>query len=179
MASQTDTRRSVIPYAPKGQNTNLEADPLDRAGSAILGLINQAADTTEADLQTTREAAEKLADQLRAAQARINQLEANVRYYQIGQIALRNGCIKFRRRSSKDFLELTVVAPLVGVHRHNTEIGSGHLVVQLVGGRNEYSLDHHNWVCGRDNREADLSWKLSMNPPGSSGRPCSGLLELL
>ena len=82
MTSQTDTRRSVIPYAPKGQNTNLEADPLDRAGSAILGLINQAADTTEADLQTAREAAEKLADQLRAAQARINQLEANVRYYQ-------------------------------------------------------------------------------------------------
>ena len=82
MTNQTEMRRSVIPYAPKGQNTNSEADQLDRAGSAILGLINQAADTTEADLQTAREAAEKFADQLRAAQARINQLEANVRYYQ-------------------------------------------------------------------------------------------------
>lgn len=61
---------------------NSEADQLDRAGSAILGLINQAADTTEADLQVAREAAEKLAGQLRAAQNRINQLEANVRYYQ-------------------------------------------------------------------------------------------------
>src|SRR6516165_1117725 len=76
----------------------------------------------------------------------------------IGQIALKNGCIKFRRRSSKDFLELTVVAPLVGVHRHNTEI-AGHLVVQLVGGRNEYSLDHHNWVCGRGDREVLSSWQ--------------------
>ena len=82
MTNQTEMRRSVIPYAPKGQNTNSEADQLDRAGSAILGLINRAADTTEADLQVAREAAEKLADQLRAAQNRINQLEANVRYYQ-------------------------------------------------------------------------------------------------
>jgi len=61
---------------------NSEADQLDRAGSAILGLINQAADITEAGLQVAREAAEKLADQLRAAQNRINQLEANIRYYQ-------------------------------------------------------------------------------------------------
>jgi hypothetical protein len=45
----------------------------------------------------------------------------------IGQIAPRNGCIKFRRRSSKDFLERTIVVPLVGAHRDNTEIGSGHL----------------------------------------------------
>jgi hypothetical protein len=64
MTSQTDMPRSVIPYAPKGQNMNSEPDQLDRAGSAILGLINQAADTTEADLQVAREAAEKLAHQL-------------------------------------------------------------------------------------------------------------------
>jgi DNA repair ATPase RecN len=82
MTSQTDMRRSVIPYASKVQYTSSEADQLDRVGSAILGLINQAADTTETDLQTAREAAEKLADRLRAAQNRINQLEANVRYYQ-------------------------------------------------------------------------------------------------
>jgi hypothetical protein len=62
-----DTSRSVIPYAPKAKNTNSEADQLDQAGSAILGLINRAADTTEADLQAAREAAQKLADQLRTA----------------------------------------------------------------------------------------------------------------
>ena len=72
----------VIPYAPKGQNTNSEVDQLDRAGSAIIGLIDRAANTTESDLHAAKEAAEKLADQLRAAQSRINQLEANLRYYQ-------------------------------------------------------------------------------------------------
>jgi predicted nucleic acid-binding Zn-ribbon protein len=45
-------------------------------------LVNRAARTAEADLQAAREVAEKLADQLRAAQSRINELEANVRYYQ-------------------------------------------------------------------------------------------------
>ena len=27
-----------------------------------------------------------------------------------------------------------------------------------MGGRNEYSLDHHNWVCGRGDSETALSW---------------------
>jgi peptidoglycan hydrolase CwlO-like protein len=83
MANQiADTSRSVIPYTPKAKNTNSKADQLDRAGSAILGLINRVADTTEADLQTARDAAQKLADQLRSAHNQINELTASVRYYQ-------------------------------------------------------------------------------------------------
>src|SRR5262249_12169599 len=77
MTGQTSVPKSVIQYAPKGQNTNSEAHQLDRAGSAIVGLVNRAADTAGSDLQVAREAAEKLADQLRGAQDRINQLEAN------------------------------------------------------------------------------------------------------
>jgi chromosome segregation ATPase len=77
----TDTTAAAIPYvAPEAKNT--EADVLDRAGNALLGLVNRAARTAEADLQAAREVAEKLADQLRVAQSRINELEANVRYYQ-------------------------------------------------------------------------------------------------
>ena len=76
MAGQNGGNSAVVPYAPKAKS-DTEPDQVDRAGHAILGLLHRAADTTEADLQTTREAAEKLADQLRAAQARINQLEAN------------------------------------------------------------------------------------------------------
>ena len=42
-----------------------------------------------------------------------------------------------------------------------------------VGGRNEYSLDHHNWVCGGGDSETALSWKcfileISMSPLGIS-----------
>src|SRR6516165_5056121 len=76
-----DTGGAVITYvAPNAKNT--EADVLDRAGNALLGLVNRAARTAEADLQAAREVAEKLADQLRTAQRQINDLDANVRYYQ-------------------------------------------------------------------------------------------------
>jgi ABC-type transporter Mla subunit MlaD len=76
----TDTTGVAIPFAPKVKNT--EADGLDQAGNALLGLVKRAARTAEADLQAAREIAEKLADQLRAAQGRITELETNVRYYQ-------------------------------------------------------------------------------------------------
>ena len=76
----TDRRGAVIPYAaPEAENT---ADNIvDRAGNAILELVNRAVQTAESDLQSARETAEKLTDQLRSAQSRINELEANVRYY--------------------------------------------------------------------------------------------------
>ena len=76
----TDTTGAVIMYiAPEAKKT--EADVLDRAGHAVLGLVNRDARTAEADLQAAREVAEKLTDQLRAAQSQINELEASVRYY--------------------------------------------------------------------------------------------------
>ena len=82
MTSQNSARSAVIPYAPPAKNTDRDGDQLDRVGHAILGLINRAADATEADLQAAREAAANLADQLRAAKSRINELTADLRYYQ-------------------------------------------------------------------------------------------------
>ena len=55
---------------------------MDRAGNAILGSVDRAADSAVAGFQEAQEAAEKLEDQLRAAQDRINNLEVKVRYYQ-------------------------------------------------------------------------------------------------
>ena len=83
----TDTRAVAIRDAAEVNNTEADvmdraADVVDRAGNAIVELVNRAASNGEADLLAAREAAEKLADQLRAAQGRINELEANVRYYQ-------------------------------------------------------------------------------------------------
>jgi len=82
MSGQTANDSAVIPYAPKARHAGTEADQLDRAGHAILGLVSRAADTTEADLRAAREVAEKLADQLKAANDQINELTANLRYYQ-------------------------------------------------------------------------------------------------
>ena len=88
MTDQATDAPALIPYAPKENSTASEPD-VDRAGNAILGLVDRAADTAVADLQDARELAKKLADRLRAshdqlgaAQDQINNLEAKVRYYQ-------------------------------------------------------------------------------------------------
>jgi peptidoglycan hydrolase CwlO-like protein len=74
--------KTVIPYAPKGKSTAPETDVVDRAGNAILEFIKLSGETTEIELQEAREAAEYLADQLRAANDQINDLEAAVRSHQ-------------------------------------------------------------------------------------------------
>ena len=83
----TDTRVAAIPDVAEAKNTEADvvdraADVVDRAGNAIVELVNRAANNGEANLLASQETAEKLAYQLRAAQGRINELEANVRYYQ-------------------------------------------------------------------------------------------------
>jgi len=74
--------RAVIPYAPKEKSTGSETDIVDRTGNAILEFVKHAGETTETDLQEAREAAEYLADRLRAAHDQINDLKADVRRYQ-------------------------------------------------------------------------------------------------
>jgi predicted nucleic acid-binding Zn-ribbon protein len=73
--------KTVIPYAPKQKSTASETD-MDRAGNAILEFVKHAGETVEAELQELREAAEYLADKLRAANDQINDLEADVRRHQ-------------------------------------------------------------------------------------------------
>jgi hypothetical protein len=96
MTDQVTGTPAVIAYAPKEKSTDSEAEIVDRAGNAILGLVSRAADAAAADLQEAREVAEKLADQLRAAHeqlqvahdqlraanGQINDLKADVRHYQ-------------------------------------------------------------------------------------------------
>ena len=81
VSEDTDRTGAVVQYAvPVAKNAAV--DVVDRAGNAILQLVDRAARTAESDIQSAREIAEKLADQLQTAQIRINELEANVRYYQ-------------------------------------------------------------------------------------------------
>jgi len=102
MASQNGGNSSVVPYAPKAKG-DTEPDQLDRAGHAIFGLVGRAADTTESDLRAAREATQKLADQLRAANNQINELNASLRYYQ-------DRTDQFRLRLNKGFLAQMMAA---------------------------------------------------------------------
>src|ERR1700735_3730647 len=75
---------SVIPFAPAAKNaaTHDSADQLDNAGHTILRLLHKAAGVAEANSQHALELAQKLSQELRAAEDRIAQLETDVRYYQ-------------------------------------------------------------------------------------------------
>ncbi len=73
---------TVIPIAPKSNVRSESDDPLDRAGKAILGLLHRAASVAEANNKQAVEMAHQLSAQLRSAEGRIRELEANARHHQ-------------------------------------------------------------------------------------------------
>jgi outer membrane PBP1 activator LpoA protein len=75
---------SVIPVAPAAKNAAPldSADQLDKAGHTILRLLHKAAGVAEANSKHALDMAQKLSHQLRSAEDRIAELEAEVQLYQ-------------------------------------------------------------------------------------------------
>jgi chromosome segregation ATPase len=76
-----DEFENRYPVCSETEKYRSETD-MDRAGNVILEFVKHAGETVEAELQELREAAEYLADKLRAANDQINDLEADVRRHQ-------------------------------------------------------------------------------------------------
>jgi molecular chaperone GrpE (heat shock protein) len=74
---------SVIPFGrtPKSGGSN-DAAQLDNAGQAIMRLLHKAAGVAEANSQQALDMAQKLSHELRAAEDRIAELEADAQTYQ-------------------------------------------------------------------------------------------------
>jgi hypothetical protein len=80
MGSQTE---SVIQFAPAARSAGADGvNQLDKAGQMILELLHKAAGVAEANSQHAIEKAQKISHQLRAAEDRIAELEAEVGVYQ-------------------------------------------------------------------------------------------------
>src|SRR5580692_11030975 len=74
---------SVIPFAPAFENAGTDrSDQLDQAGQTILQMLHNAANLAESNSQHALDMAQKLSHQLRAAEARIAELEAEGQSYQ-------------------------------------------------------------------------------------------------
>jgi hypothetical protein len=75
--------RDVIPFA-RGANGSVpeEADQLDKAGQTILQLVQRAAGIADDNSRHALDTAQKLSYQLRAAEDRMAELEAEVTAYQ-------------------------------------------------------------------------------------------------
>jgi chromosome segregation ATPase len=73
---------AVVALAPKANGKSATGDTLDKAGQAILSLLNRAASSAEANYQQVTETGRKLSAQLRGAEDRLRELEAQVQHYQ-------------------------------------------------------------------------------------------------
>jgi molecular chaperone GrpE (heat shock protein) len=82
-ASGAYESESVIPFAPTDRNAiSNDASQLDSAGQAIMRLLHKAAGVAEANSQQALDMATKLSNQLRGAEDRIAELEADAQNYQ-------------------------------------------------------------------------------------------------
>jgi hypothetical protein len=78
-----NSESEVIPFAPAERTaTSNGADLVDKAGQAILQTLQRAAGVAEENTRRALETAQKLSHQLRAAEDRIAELEANVSAHQ-------------------------------------------------------------------------------------------------
>jgi hypothetical protein len=73
---------SVVSLEPKANVRSEASDQLDKAGQAILGLLNRAATAAETNYQQAIEMTHKLSALLRAAEDRIRELDAHARHHQ-------------------------------------------------------------------------------------------------
>ncbi len=71
----------VIPFARSAQGARDDNTQLDKAGQTILQLLNKAADVAEQNSRHAIDTAQRLSHQLRAAEDRIAELEAEVEAY--------------------------------------------------------------------------------------------------
>ena len=80
MGSRTE---SVVQFAPSARSAGADGvNQLDKAGQTILELLHKAAGVAEANSQHAIDMAQKISHQLRAAEDRIAELEAEVGMYQ-------------------------------------------------------------------------------------------------
>jgi len=73
--------KNIVPFAP-GAKDQREDNDVDRSGHAIVSLLQEAAQAASANCERAMGVAHKLSSQLRAAEDRAKQLEAEVRHFQ-------------------------------------------------------------------------------------------------
>ena len=79
--STSNKSNSVIPLAPRAKTAVSDVDQLDKAGQTILSLLHKAAGVAEENSRYALDMAQKLSHQLRAAEDRVAELEAEVELY--------------------------------------------------------------------------------------------------
>jgi chromosome segregation ATPase len=75
-------RNATLAARPRPQDNGREdGDPLEQSGQAILGLLKEAADTAKATCDQAMNSAQKLSDQVRAAEDKVELLESELQQF--------------------------------------------------------------------------------------------------
>ncbi len=78
-----ESPENVVPFAPGWKEGPREdGDQLERSGHAIISLLQQAAEVAKENSDRALDVAHKLSIQLRAAEDRIRQLEAELKHFE-------------------------------------------------------------------------------------------------
>jgi xanthine dehydrogenase molybdopterin-binding subunit B len=76
--------KKIIPFAPTPKDeAPVDSDPVERSGQAIVALLREAATVAKETCERALVAADQLSVKLRAAEAQIKELQADVQHYQI------------------------------------------------------------------------------------------------
>src|ERR1700733_2963220 len=95
---------AIVQVAPKTNAKSETGDPIDRVAQAILGLVHRTATDTKAKNQHTLGMSHQLSDQLRAAEERIRELEAQVRQHQEAVIRAEKWLYRISLEMEQQFL---------------------------------------------------------------------------
>ena len=78
-----EASEAAVPYAPPRKSTTRTdaVDGVETAGQTIVGLLNQAVEAADANIKHALDVAQKLSRQLRVAEQRIIDLEADLKYF--------------------------------------------------------------------------------------------------
>ncbi|MFL6797813.1 MAG: hypothetical protein ACJ8F3_10415 [Xanthobacteraceae bacterium] len=81
MSGQGEKPTTIIPFAPNAKGPPEANVVADDSGRSILGLLQKAADMAKDDCSRAMDLAHKLSFQLRAAEERMREAEADAQHY--------------------------------------------------------------------------------------------------
>ena len=97
------TPEKVIPFAPAHKEPRNDADPVDRSGQAIVGMLQEAVDVAKQNCDRAMDIAHKLSLQLRASEDKVAQLEGDIRYYQERAVRAEKWMLRIQQEIEEKF----------------------------------------------------------------------------
>jgi hypothetical protein len=99
-----DGPKKVIPFSPGEKDWPRNDDQIDRSGQAIVGLLDQAARAAKEDCDRAFDLAHKLSLQLREAEDRAVQLQAQVDHFQDRALRAEGWMVRIYKEIEDKFL---------------------------------------------------------------------------